>query len=346
MDHKILHTIFLSGLLSWSLIRAPAALAQVEGPTWYGRINVTFDKINREGAINIANGQVGVDQSQWEINSRASRLGVKGAAETEALGLEAFYLIEYEINVDDGNRGDAAISQRNIYGGLRGGFGEIRYGKIDTILKSAEGKVDQFNDVVDLDQVIGGQNRIANLFHYKSPLIANAITVNAEFSPSEGTDVDLDGDPDIGVADTVGASVEFNRDNIYIALAYETNQFARRSLDNISRADISRLVATWKTSHLEVGGLIQSVKDVLPQSNAEDIAYLASGAVRNGRLKFKGQVGIAEGKNSGETGTLGALGIDYTFSGKTFLFAYAAFLKTDKTDLQDDAFGIGVSHSF
>lgn len=346
MFQKIINIYSISGLAIAFAVTASTASAQVEGPTWYGRINVTLDNINREGAINLPSGQAAVEVDQWEINSRASRLGVKGETAAGTSGLSVFYLIEYEINVDDGNRGDTAFSQRNVYGGLRGNFGELRYGKIDTLLKTIEGKVDQFNDVVDLDEVIGGQNRIANLVHYASPTIAGALTLNVEFSPAEGVDVDLDGNPDTDIEDVWGSSVVYERDNFYTALAYETNQLARRSLDGIQRADITRLVTTWKPSRYEIGALIQSSKDILPQSNAEDAAYLVSGAVNAGNFKFKGQYGKAEGKKSGETGSFGIIGIDYKISNKTFFYTYAAFLKADRADLQDDAFGIGVSHTF
>src|SRR5690606_24271629 len=202
------------------------------------------------------------------------------------------------------------------------------------------------NAVVDLDEVIGGQNRIANLIHYASPKIAGAVTLNLELSPAEGADVALDGQPDNDIADIWGSPVVYEKNNVYAALAYETNQLARRSLDGITRADITRFVVTWKPGRYEIGALLQSSKDILPQSNAEDTAYLISGAINAGNFKFKGQYGAAEGENSGETGSFGILGVDYKLSNKTFLYTYAAFLKADESDLQDDALGIGVSHSF
>lgn len=346
MIQKSFQKIFLIGVLASLVTGTQVVLAAVDGPTWYGRINVTLDNINREGAINIPSGQAPAASEQWELNSRASRLGIKGKFDTADSSLEAFYLIEYEINVDDGNRGDTALSQRNVYGGLRGNFGEFRYGKIDTLLKTSEGKVDQFNDVVDLDEVIGGQNRIANLVIYSSPKIANAFTLSAEFSPGEGEDVDADGEPDTDPIDIWGSSLGYEAGNFYAALAYETNQLARRSLDDITRADITRLVGTWKINRYELGALIQSSQDVEAQSSAGDDAWLISGAASFGKVKLKGQYGEAEGKTSGRRGELSVVGVDYSILDKTFLYAYVGFLKERESGLQDDVFGFGVSHSF
>lgn len=324
------------------------ALADAAGPVVYGRVNVSLEKVDDEGAQRLVSGSAPAITDQWELNSNSSRLGVKGEFDLDAEGLKAIYQAEYEINVDDGGNGDTAFRQRNIFGGLKGGFGQVIFGKFDTPLKKAEGKVDQFNDLTgsaDIDVLIGGQNRVSNIIQYSTPKLG-IVRINAAFIPAEGSDADLDGQGDNGLADTVSASLVAENKGWYGALAYETDQTARRSVDGIVRGDIIRAVGAYKQDTFEAGVLLQQVSDVVSGSNLEDTSVLLSGAVIAGRFKYKAQYGISEGNVSDENGTLTAFGVDYAFAKKSALYIYASSLSLDNADLSDDAFGVGVVHSF
>ena len=118
--------------------------AALANPKVYGKVNVTLDSMETEIAAG-ADTFPAAGADDWRLNSNASRLGVKGEYDLEVGGLKALYQAEYEINVDDG--GAAPFSQRNIFAGLQGGFGTLKAGKFDTVIKTSEGKVDQFNDL-------------------------------------------------------------------------------------------------------------------------------------------------------------------------------------------------------
>lgn len=318
-----------------------------EGPTVYGKVNVSLESIDNEGAAQVVQNKAAAEVDQWEWNSNASRLGVKGSFDLENSGLKALYQAEYEINVDDGDKGDTAFSQRNIFGGIQGNFGTVIYGKFDSPLKSAEGKVDQFNDLKgDLDYLIGGQNRNANIGQYSSPKLADSIVINAAFIAAEGSDTDQDGEPDDSVSDTVSVSVVFDNKQYYAALAFETDQTARRSVDGISRGDLIRLVGGAKFGALELGALLQQTQDNAADSDAQDDSYLVSAAYRINKVKLKAQYGISEGDVSDESGSLTALGADYALSDKSVIYAYASQLDLDEADLSDKTLGIGVAHTF
>jgi predicted porin len=146
-------------------------------PTVYGKINVTLDQFDYEGAARVLAGQAPAVVDQWEVNSNASRLGIKGELALENTGLTVVYLAEFETNADDGS--SSPFSQRNIYAGLQGNFGRIIGGKFDTPLKVIEGKVDQFNDLrADIDVLVGGQNRADNIIQYSTPKFASVLTAN------------------------------------------------------------------------------------------------------------------------------------------------------------------------
>ncbi len=316
-------------------------------PAFYGKLNVALEQVQSDGAGNVIQGKAPLVADQWELNSNASRLGVKGGLDLEDTGLTAIFQAEYEINVDDGSSGDTAFSQRNIFAGLRGEFGEVRYGKFDTPLKAAEGKVDQFNDLRgDLDSLIGGQNRVNNIIQYSSPLLVKAITLNAAFIPAEGTDVDQDGEADDGVADSLSLSLVYDNRTFYAALAYDQDQSARRSVDGIIRGDVVRVVGGWKTGPLELGVLLQQATDNVDGSDRKDSSYLLSGALSSEKLKFKAQFGLSEGHITDEQGTLAVVGVDYALASKANLYTYWSSLDLDDAGLGDRTIGLGTSFSF
>ena len=93
-----------------SALASPAVL-MADGPldgAVYGKVNVS-----------IVNADSGDDQ--WELNSNASRLGVKGKTEISD-GLYAIYKAEFEMCVDDGDCKGQTLTQRNIIGGIQGKY--------------------------------------------------------------------------------------------------------------------------------------------------------------------------------------------------------------------------------
>src|SRR5690606_10717469 len=80
-------------LISVSLLGL--SISAVAGPTLYGKANISLNKHDAEDTT-------GTTEDNWQLNSNASRLGVKGDVELED-GLKAIYQLEYEIAVDDGS---------------------------------------------------------------------------------------------------------------------------------------------------------------------------------------------------------------------------------------------------
>lgn len=342
-------SLFILGIATSTLAFASPVLAESQAPTFYGKVNVSLEQREHDGAGLLIEGKTAAKSEQWELNSNSSRLGVKGAFDLEDSDLIAIYQAEYEINLDDGGSGDTAFNQRNIFAGLRGAYGEVRYGKFDTPLKRSEGKVDQFNDLTktaDIDVLIGGQNRVNNIIQYISPKLAGAVTLNAAFIPAEGADVDQDSKPDEGLADSVSLSAVYDDKTFYAALAYDKDQSARRSIDGIKRGDAVRLVGGWTSGAVELGALFQQTTDNLDNSDKKDTSYLISGAYKSGKLKYKAQYGLSEGNVSDEQGTLSALGVDYALGKKATIYAYVSNLELDKAELSDNTIGIGSLFTF
>lgn len=316
--------------------------ASAAGPTFYGKINLSLENVNFEGA-SLA-GPTTVDQ--WELNSNASRLGIKGDFDLEVGGLKALYLLEYGTDLDDDD--DETFTKRNLYAGLTGGFGTLIAGNIDSPLKTAEGKVDQFNDLyADMDSFLGGQTRNKNSVQYISPKLFDGLTLHGAFSPGEQEDVDDDGKPDDDLADTVSVSLAWEREGFYAALAYENDQAARRSVDGMVRADILRAVTTYQWNAFELGALYHQAKDAAPGSDLEDRGYLLSAAWHlDERITLKVQGGQNRGKESDEKLTLWALGADYQLAKNAAAYVYLSKLERDQADTEDRVAGTGLVFSF
>src|SRR3546814_6016625 len=64
----------------------------------------------------------------------------------------------------DGSEG-APFSERNIFVGLKGGFGAVQFGKYDTPVKNAGAKTDLFNDqsIGDIGSLLVGETRQNNM---------------------------------------------------------------------------------------------------------------------------------------------------------------------------------------
>lgn len=295
-------------------------VSAVAAPTLYGKMNVTLDQIENDTGV------PATSTDQWELNSNASRLGVKGDVEISA-DLKGVYQAEYQIDVDDGA---TPFSQRNIYAGLKGGWGTFMAGKFDTPLKNAQGKVDQFNDLRgDLQNIMPGETRADNILQYSSPKLGEMATINIALMPAEGADVDGDGKNDDGLADSISASVVLESGGLYAALALDRNMSGARSVDSFTAADIMRLVAAYKMDAFEVGAIFQTAEDLATGSKKEDTAMLLSAAFTSGDWKFKAQYGTGEGDASKREKTLMAVGADYKLGKNTTVFGYYSAVETD-----------------
>ncbi|MDB6062716.1 MAG: hypothetical protein JWM78_2819 [Verrucomicrobiaceae bacterium] len=354
-------------------------------PTVYGKISIAQEDRNLEGAENFVGGKApGAVNHRRGLESYASRLGVKGEAELNS-DLKVVYQAEYEINVDNGDKGgsstsqtsvngdDWAFSQRNTFAGLKSAtWGQIIAGRIDTPFKSAEGKFDQFNDQrADIDNLIGGQNRVSNIIIYSTPKLFDAVTVNVAVMENEGLtttanggDINYDGHRDHGFADAYSASVVAEQGIFYGAFAYDKNVVARRSVDNTfinsntaptsfasNSVEAYRFVGGVKADIWEGGVLLQRSRDesgISPvNSHRYDSAYLLSGAVTVlEKVKLKAQYGISDGDFTNEKGKLYALGADYNFTPKTKVYTYYSALNFDKADITDKTLAVGLDHSF
>ncbi len=324
--------------------------AQAEGPTVYGKINVSVDSIKDD----LVNGRT------TKVDSNASRFGVKGS-EKLTDNWSALYGIEWEVSVD-GNSG-TDMGQRNRFVGLQyDGVGALKLGRLDTYLKTAQNEVDIFNDVVDgnldMKKTLAGEDRINNVIAFETAkfnldgfgtLQGNLMVAPGEKSVAKGSVGAT------GVNSTVsGSGVYTNKDlGLYTAVAFDRN--APQTLAAVSTfktaptisanaaLNIWRLVGSVDLTKAGVDGV--SVNALVQQAKGADSKTFASGFAPketsflvSGVYKFPATVldGLSAKVQYQQSNTdfggatkdvkIQQLGgdIDYAFSTKTKVFGYYA----------------------
>jgi hypothetical protein len=288
MNTPTIKKLALLAALPAAILAANSAMAGVEV---YGKVNVSMQQESADtdnGGVSAAapavqNGDI-YDSSAWESN--ASRFGIKGSTDLGDTGLKAVAKIEYEVFVDDGVDGSSGdeLKQRNIYGGLQGGFGTVIAGKFDTPMKESQGKVDLFNDYIlgDINSVLlVGENRADNIVMYSTPKMESGFGAHLALMNGEDSGVDtVSGSytENNSIGDFVSASVNFETDSLYLALAHDTGSAATsvapaaattlaQIAGQTAGAEISRFVAQWKPVNALALGVIYQTADSAENNN-------------------------------------------------------------------------------
>jgi len=354
---------------------AMPGVALADAATIYGRMDLSLDRVSIDNDTGGAND----DGSNWEVNSHASRFGVKGDADLGS-GLKALYKIEWQVDADDGSD---TLKARNRYVGLSGGFGTVLLGMMDTPLKSAQGKVDQFNDWSgDIGNVLIGEYRAKNVISYTSPKIADVVTLSIALPQIEenetfGCATKYDGasidttDCDDGLFDVISASVVYSQKNVYAALAYD--QAMPSSIAAVSSAagggvffdeettryDTVRLVGSITAGNMQFGAIYsvsEQNDDYIPSGDKEIEVdgYLLSGALTMNKLVLKAQYGLSAydlGEDDADVSLL-SFGADYVFTKQTKVYANYNMWELDAEDGNDDgelsidSLSVGMQHKF
>ncbi len=293
---------------------ANAEKVEVEMPEFYGKVNVSIQNTQEEGKGSIS-----------ELVSNASRLGVKGKIELNH-GLEGIYKLEYETYVDDGEKEkDQTFTQRNIYAGIKGGFGQIIAGKFDTPLKKAQKKIDLFNDLEgDIKSVITkSDKRKENSIQYSTPKMSGLVATVAHIASEDET-----------VNDGTSSSLTFTQKNVYAAIAYDTDV-------NID-TDVLRLVAQYSMSDFTVGALWEQDNRAGSDNDVEGWVYSASYKL-NSDIKLKAQYGESDiVKDNAETYSLGA---DYKLGEGAKAYAFVTDETYDKNQ-SNQYYAVGLEYKF
>ncbi|PHS65310.1 MAG: porin [Thalassobium sp.] len=308
------------------LVQAETINLEIEKPEFYGKINVTQEFVQQKDAGNYS-----------QLNSNASRLGVKGKIALEH-GLKAVYQVEYEVFADSGAKTlkgeddagdkyeyDSTLSQRNTFIGLEGGFGRIQAGMFDTPFKSAQNKVDLFNDLRgDIKNIISkSENRSKNSVQYSSPSFAGLVAT-VDHLNSEDEDVN----------NGLSASLAYTRGDIYVAYAYDNEV-------NGELMNAQRVVGQYKVGAVQLGALWETFDN----DGTSEEGWMASAAFKaTSDVTVKAQYGASDIKTKG--GVSYSLGADYKLAKNAKTFVYATSEESDNETKDAQYYGAGLEYKF
>lgn len=316
----------LSLLVAMASLTPVAAMADV---TLYGKANVSLEWVEQG------------DESHTALESNASRIGFKGSEKIND-SLEAIYQLEYEAHFDDGS---TTFGHRNLFVGVKGGFGQLIGGRFDTPLKMAQNKVDVFNDLRgDIRNFITPNDlRSQNTVMYSSPSLGGFI---GQFAYSSSEDEEVDNGK--------SASISYTMDSIYLALAFDQDI-------RIENAEALRAVAQYSVSGWQFGVLFEQSED--EGADKED-AWLASVLYNlNANWAVKAQYAqsdipfiygtdpdteIALRTDNSESFSLGA---DYKVSQNFIVYGFYTDISAEDEGVAEDAVdntyvGVGVDFRF
>jgi len=347
---------FLTAAIAAAMITPLAVQAAGSGPTVYGKLHVSTDHVDYDEA---ARGDY------WQVESRASRLGVKGSEDLGG-GLKAIYKMEFEVDIADESGADN-ITARNQYVGLSNSMGTLLLGRHDTPYKVVTGK-DMFSDTIaDWNKLgfTGGakgiveDKRANNAIMYISPSF-NGLTMSALVSPGEDN-------TDDGIDDfytSLGA--KYANGPLYLAAAYEETEFDGDDGANPANDDETRwrVYGSYKIGDFKLGAMYQ---DTESENNLKDVdaqAWQLQGTYSMGSNVLK--VAYQEGEIDDDRAASAAYdapeydafvaALEHHFSKRTY--AYALYTQSDTNDdaqnaasrasgSEDwDAFSLGMVHKF
>ncbi|MFC3115302.1 porin [Cellvibrio fontiphilus] len=277
----------------WSVVRSATATTQFQRntltaaigialsanafagfPTLYGKIHLTANQYDLEkidfaptaaGATTYRHiGATGIttELDTFALESTGSRLGVQGDFDANA-SVQVFYRLEYGIDVDNGtNSNGRELSQRNIFGGLRGDWGSVLVGKNDTPLKTLQtntvlrSDVDRFNDspLGDIGTYIVGENRPDNVIQYTSPILFRGLEVNIAAIQAEETGVAVNANnqqDDNDFASGKSVSVTYGKAKWFVGAAVDSN---------VATTDAIRAVGEITLGAVKLGAIYQTAE--------------------------------------------------------------------------------------
>ena len=291
---------------------------QSEQPTVYGKLWISIESQNTASGTEV------------DMVSNASRLGIKGSMDYGE-GIEAIYQAEYEVDPVDGTADeskDRTFKQRNSFVGLKGSMGTIFLGKHDTATKRSQKKIDLFNDLAgDIKNILQGENRMSDLVGYTTPKING---FSATFNAIKGTE----GLGDDSIGDSTSTSLSYDSENIYIALAFDSE---------LKGYDSTRLTLQIPFSRSQLGIMFQESEKLSTGKEEDGYVISFSQKVGNkGTLKFQ----QTESDMKLDSGKQFSFGYDYKLSSKAKVFYFFTDLNGNQDSKEKEIHGAGFEYKF
>ncbi len=164
-------------LLALAAIAASSAAFAQSSVTLYGVVDASVESIKTSSSTTT---RVSSD------NLSSSRFGLKGTEVIDG-GLKANFVLESGVKPDVGSAGSGArFFDRSAWIGLAGGFGDVRLGRIDSLIGDIAGNVlsAQTPDDLKLLKTRAGDSyrRVDNAITYNLPTLVPGLALAAQYS--------------------------------------------------------------------------------------------------------------------------------------------------------------------
>ena len=292
MNTKKLLVVLVAGVCGSPLL----ASAQDASPiTVYGRLYPQFTVISSSGATATTGGRntlsgapAGVElPSHNEVQASNSRLGFRGK-ENLGGGLEAFFQIESTIPLDTGG---GTFGTRDSFVGIRGGFGSVKLGNMDTVYKNYGDQLSflgvssgNFVSNSNLLSKTGFGTSSSSSFHlrrnnsvvYDSPELGG-VNFSLGYSPDETKTASRN-------ADVVSTGIQYGGGKgapFFVALAYERHNdlFGGSNNAPTSLSNTANLNARSKDTAVRLTGSYTFAGTTTVEVNYATLKYTESGGL-------------------------------------------------------------------
>ena len=359
-------------LLLAATVAAMGVSAAQAAPTLYGKINLSVDQIQ--------NNDFEKDEDFTELNSNASRIGVKGE-EKLTENVSAVYVAEWEISADGDENDAQTFKKRNLFGGLKfENVGTLKAGIFDSYFKNAAGKYqDIFNDhTLDITNMMYGEDRLKNSIGFETDkkmlggLQFNILAQQGEDATKDYATSGQKGKRD-GFGDSISTSLTYENKEVGVALALAGNfgvQGKYAGLDYAGLKDVKlysdavRVTGSYDFSKIGANGLVlgalyqqaEPTDDINGLEGLEEKAWLISSTYKVGntpwvvKAQYQTAETTADAFNDITIDQYG-IGVDYNLNKQTRFYGVLAQQKLDITgvDLEEDnktVFGLGMEYNF
>ena len=301
----------------------------------FGKVHMSVDLFNPGDKGNSGT----VATKSTHVSSNASRWGLD-ISEKLGGGMTAIAKLEQDLAADGDN---SSQNTRNRYVGMKGKFGQLIAGTMDTPFKEVSRTLELFPEYIgDSRNIVstgasgglGWDLRPANILRYDSPSL-NGFVLNYLYSAD--TTAVTGTEDNRRRADSMG--VKYSKGPLYAAFAYETHRLATVADSGNPTEKGYRLGGSYNFGAFKAVAMYQDLKDLggvtTGGTTIKRKAWVLGGAYTAGNNVFKLQYAKSDARSNTTTGAsatdtgakMWAIGWDHLFSKTTK--AYIAYAKTD-----------------
>jgi predicted porin len=352
MNKKLLTLAVGAALAAVPMIAAQAAV------TVYGVAHVSVDSLDNGNTATAPAGS-----SILTLGSNSSYIGFK-ADEDLGDGMKAIFGAELQLGLDsNGNTlGNAqannasTLFNRNVFVGLQGGFGTVRLGNYDDVVKQIGRKVDLFySEQLGENRALTRQGimdeRMSNSFNYETPSFGGfkvVLNYGMENTTNDGGVVAAGATQAPITQYAIGAAYESGP--LFIGVAYKNVDLSNVTVATESPNGI-RATASFTLGDLQITGLYQTVSNAGGVNGADNDVYGLGLGYTLGKVRIKGQYYAASAQDysaatANNGATMYALGLDYNMSKTTVVYVTYAAVSNDGTSTDGGTYSvIGAGHA-